>query len=90
MKTNIRQIGNSKGILLPRSLLEDAGILDAVNLVLTDEGILIQGTNRPIRRKPRDADESEGLYRIMKAELDAAQASGVLTITNMREIDMVL
>jgi len=90
MKTNIRQIGNSKGILIPRSLLQDAGILDAVNLVLTDDGILIQGSNKPIRRKPRDADESEGLYNIMKYELAAAQESGELRFINMREIEMTL
>jgi antitoxin component of MazEF toxin-antitoxin module len=90
MKTKIRQIGNSKGILIPRSLLQDAGILETVNLVLTDDGILIQGSNRPIRRKPRDIDESEGLFRIMKAELDAAQASGALNIINMYEFEATL
>ena len=47
MKTTLRKIGNSEGVILPRSLLAVAGLADAVELTV-EQGALVL-------RKPRDA-----------------------------------
>ena len=88
MITEIRDIGNSKGIIIPKSLLESIGSPTSVNLLLVDDGILMQGANKIVRRKPRDEDETEGFYRIMKAELDADIAKGKIKFIGAREIRM--
>lgn len=53
MKIKVIQIGNSKGIRIPKALLEEYGIEDEVELHLDGEGITI----RPIS-KPRDGWKS--------------------------------
>lgn len=90
MIVNIRKIGNSKGIIIPKNLLQDIGFPESVDITLVDNGILLRGVNKIARRKPRNEDESEGLYQIMKAELDADLKSGKLKFTGEREIEMTL
>lgn len=41
MKTRIVRIGNSRGVRIPKPLLEEAGLEDEVNLALGPDGILI-------------------------------------------------
>lgn len=90
MIVNIRKIGNSKGIIIPKNMLQDIGFPESVDITLVDDGILLRGANKIVRRKPRDKDESEGLYQIMKAELDADLKSGKLKFISEREIEMTL
>ncbi len=89
MIRNIRKIGNSQGIIIPRDLLQEIGYPRTVEITSTKDGILIRPiATRAIRRKPRDKEESEGLYRIMKAELDADIAKGKIKYIGDREIRM--
>ncbi len=89
MIRNIRKIGNSQGIIIPRDLLQEIGYPKTVEIASTKDGILIRPVAaRAIRRKPRDKDESEGLYRIMKAELEADIAKGKIKFIGEREIRM--
>lgn len=88
MIVNIRKIGNSKGIIIPKNLLQDMGSPESVDITLVDAGLLLSGADKIVRRKPRNEDESEGLYRIMKAELDADLNSGKLKFISEREIEV--
>lgn len=49
MKTHIVPIGNSKGIRIPRTVLDLCRIKDTVELSVKGEVIII----RPLRRRPR-------------------------------------
>jgi antitoxin MazE len=41
MQAQLIQVGNSKGIRLPKALLQQCSIVDAVDLRVTAEGLLI-------------------------------------------------
>lgn len=47
MKTKIVRIGNSRGVRIPKPLLEEAGLEGEVELRVVDSGILIEGTSAP-------------------------------------------
>lgn len=47
MKCQIIQIGNSQGIRIPKTLLEETGISGEVDLELHPDGILIRNIQRP-------------------------------------------
>ncbi len=51
MLTTVRQIGNSRGVLIPAAFLASCQIEDQVDLVLQDGQIVI----KPVKRKLRDA-----------------------------------
>lgn len=63
MKTRIVQIGNSRGIRLPKVLLEEAQLSDEVELDVEPGRIVIRRGTRPragwgaAARKMRDRDE---------------------------------
>jgi antitoxin MazE len=59
MKTKIVRIGNSRGVRIPKPLLEQAGLEDEVSLRVTEEGIVIEA-----RSHPRDgwADAAKRLH----------------------------
>ena len=42
MKTRIIRIGNSQGIRIPKPLLQEAGLEDAVELRLTSSGLVLE------------------------------------------------
>jgi antitoxin component of MazEF toxin-antitoxin module len=46
----IWKIGNSKGILFPKSVLEESGITDSVNITVKDKVILISA-QKPAKKK---------------------------------------
>jgi antitoxin MazE len=50
MQVAIRTMGNSKGILIPKPILEQTGLLDAADLQVNNGVIEI----RPLRRNPRE------------------------------------
>ncbi len=43
MKTKIVRIGNSRGIRIPKPLLEQAGLEDEVELRVVESGLIIEG-----------------------------------------------
>jgi antitoxin MazE len=47
MRSQIIQIGNSQGIRIPKTLLEDSGIKGVVDLELHPDGILIRNAEKP-------------------------------------------
>ena len=47
MKAQIIQIGNSQGIRIPKTLLEDSGISGEVELESHPDGILIRNVSKP-------------------------------------------
>ena len=47
MKTKIVRIGNSRGVRIPKPLLEEAGLEDDVELRVIDSGILIENVGTP-------------------------------------------
>ena len=49
MKSKLVRIGNSRGVRIPKPLIEQAGLKGDIEIDLTEEGVLI----RPHRR-PRD------------------------------------
>lgn len=49
MKTRLIQIGNSRGIRLPKAVIEQAGLADEVELHVQDGSVLITSTARPRR-----------------------------------------
>lgn len=49
MQVHIRRIGNSQGIILPRPLLQQAGIENEIDLEVIDGAIVL----RPMKADPR-------------------------------------
>lgn len=47
MKARLVRIGNSRGIRLPKPLIEQAGLGEEVELLVQEGGILIQSTTTP-------------------------------------------
>lgn len=47
MKARIVRIGNSRGVRLPKPLIEQAGLGEAVELRVQEGAILIQSTTEP-------------------------------------------
>ena len=47
MKTKIVRIGNSRGVRIPKPLLEEAGLEEQVQLRVVDGGIMIEPERAP-------------------------------------------
>ena len=47
MKTKIIRIGNSRGVRIPKLLLEQAGLDEEVRLRVVESGIIIEGASAP-------------------------------------------
>ncbi|NJD52512.1 MAG: hypothetical protein FIB07_06535 [Candidatus Methanoperedens sp.] len=71
MIKTIRKIGNSKGIIIPEYILQEIGSPVAVNITLTEDGILLNPVfEKPVSRKPRNMDETNGFYNLMKSKIE--------------------
>jgi len=57
MKTRIVRIGNSRGIRIPKPLLEQAGLEDEVQLEVTEDGLHIKAASAPRLGWAEAADE---------------------------------
>lgn len=55
MRTKLRKIGNSKGITLSKSLLDQYQFEDEVEIVTQEKGLLIM----PVKAKPREEWEKQ-------------------------------
>jgi antitoxin MazE len=67
MIISVVQIGNSKGIRIPKYVLEELNIQDAVDLRITDDHLVVS----PIKKKPRSGwDEA---FRTMHDQGDDKQ-----------------
>jgi antitoxin MazE len=47
MKTHLIQVGNSRGIRLPKPLISQAGLTDEVELHIRDGAIIIENASSP-------------------------------------------
>ncbi len=66
--TKLTRIGNSRGIRIPKALIEQAGLADEVELIARDGEILISN-----HRKPREgwAEQMEAAYE--RGDLEPTQ-----------------
>ena len=53
MKTRLSRIGNSKGIRIPESLLEQTGLADEVELIFSGNSLVIRPASRSRQRWAR-------------------------------------
>ena len=53
MQTNIVQIGNSKGVRIPKALLEQLRFGQTVEFEITPEGLLLRPVRQPKTSVPR-------------------------------------
>ena len=47
MKTKLIRIGNSRGVRIPKPLIEEAGLEDEVRLSVVESGLMIEGAPSP-------------------------------------------
>jgi antitoxin MazE len=47
MKTRLIRIGNSKGVRIPKALIEQSGLRDEVEIVLKGDSLLIRRASTP-------------------------------------------
>lgn len=52
--TKIRKIGNSKGILLPKSILDEGGIIDTVKITVKNKVIMITPGDKKVKKSWSD------------------------------------
>jgi antitoxin MazE len=50
MKTKLVRIGNSRGVRIPKPLLEEAGLTDEVELRIVESRIVLEAPTRPRRQ----------------------------------------
>ncbi|HEX6124234.1 MAG TPA: AbrB/MazE/SpoVT family DNA-binding domain-containing protein [Pyrinomonadaceae bacterium] len=68
MKAQIIRIGNSQGVRIPKTLLEDGKLSGEVELELHEDGILIRSLQKPRAnwdaqfRTIADADDDQQVY----------------------------
>ena len=61
MRIAIRKLGNSQGVIIPKPLLAQAGLVDQADMRVENGAIIL----RPIRRSPREgwAEASQSIAR---------------------------
>ncbi len=69
MQVAIRTMGNSKGVLIPKPILEQTGLLDAADLQVVNGVIEI----RPFKRGLREG-WAEDSARVAQSEVEALDA----------------
>lgn len=60
IRTKIVQIGNSRGVRLPKALIEQAGLTEEIELVAQDGEIVISSAGRPRRGWAEAAQSAAG------------------------------
>lgn len=68
MRTAIRKIGNSQGVLIPKPLLAEAGLETDVDMAVENGALVL----RPIRARPPRAGWAEAARELAGAGDDAA------------------
>lgn len=66
MQVSIRTMGNSKGVLIPKPILEQTGLVDVADLQVNNGVIEI----RPVKRNPREGWAADS-QRVAKHGEDA-------------------
>lgn len=71
MRVVIRNIGNSRGVIIPASFLSEAGLQGEVEMILKDHTIIIE----PIKNEPR-----KGWFEGYQAESDEDAWDGMVSV----------
>jgi antitoxin MazE len=58
MRIAIRRIGNSKGIIIPTSLLAQIGLVDEAEMSVEDGALVVRPPARPVRSGWADASKA--------------------------------
>ena len=66
MKTTIRRMGNSQGVIIPKPLLAQVGLVDEAELVVEKDSIVLRKPRREVR-----AGWAEASQRVAKDGDDA-------------------
>ena len=66
MKTTIRRMGNSQGVIIPKPLLAQVGLVDEAELVVEKDSIVLRKPRRKVR-----AGWAEASQRVAEAGDDA-------------------
>lgn len=66
MKTTIRRMGNSQGVIIPKPLLAQVGLVDEAELVVEKDSIVLRKPSRKVR-----AGWAEASQRVAKDGDDA-------------------
>lgn len=90
MKQKIRKIGNSLGLIIPQSILKELGMPEVVDMEIIDGCLSISPSSKAVRRKQRNKDEVEGLYNIMKANIESSIKKGKVRWVNEREMERTI
>lgn len=86
MKTNIVQIGNSKGVRIPKALLEQLKFERTVEFEITSEGLLMRPVKEKKTENPR-ADWAEMFDKALANEADDAREFDDWNVANLSEFD---
>ena len=79
MKTRLVKIGNSRGVRIPKPLIEAAGLENEVEMRVVESGILIEGsTNARVgwdeaARRVRERGEDRLIYEVLPTEFDRSE-----------------
>ena len=66
MKTTIRRMGNSQGVIIPKPLLAQVGLVDEAELVVEKDSIVLRKPSKKVR-----AGWAEASQRVAEAGDDA-------------------
>jgi antitoxin MazE len=78
MKTRIIPIGNSRGVRIPKSLLEQSGLTDEVDLAASEGQVVIRSAKRPRanwEKRLRDAIAKKGPEPLLDGDATLTQSS---------------
>ena len=77
MNVVIREIGNSKGIIIPASVLKEAGIGKVADMLVEDDCIIVKAAKDPragwleaIQKDPPEENESVFMDGVEDADLE--------------------
>ncbi len=88
MIRNITRIGNSQGIIIPSAYLQEIGSPKTVEITQTKDGIFISPVaGKTVRRKPRNKDETNGFYDLMKSKIESNINIGKIRWVGNREME---
>jgi len=79
MKTKIVRIGNSRGVRIPKPLLEQAGLEEEVQIRVVESGIIIERAKLPrvgwglAAELLRDRGEDSPLDEVVATDFDESQ-----------------
>ncbi len=69
----VRKIGNSKGILFTKSLLEKSGIKETVKVEIRNKTILLTATEVPNKKKWSDFKKTKQKVELVTTKFDESE-----------------